>query len=164
MTTKRYSRSEPEPVSCSERWSLPAAAWTAPTTAPAVAATALVTVSATDIALSPMFCAPSFTWSMTSEALRRTWAAFCRACPGAALAFLTRSPEVFFTDLAARPAAAVARLTAPVAFFIAPEDATFRRAPDADLLKDDFALAAIPRPAPPAFPFAEDRAAPRPAA
>jgi hypothetical protein len=70
-------------------------------------------------------------------------------------------PEVFFTDDAARPAAAVARPTARVALFTAPDDPTFRRVPDADLLNDDFARAAMP---PAFFPLPEDRAAaPRPA-
>src|SRR5215213_9235244 len=123
----RYSRPDASPADSGFSSLPPVAAWTAPTTTPAAPATALVTVSATDIALSPKVWAPSFTCSMTCAAFSRAWAAFCRACPGAALARFTRSLDVFLTDVAARPAAAVARPMALLAFFTGPGAAAFDR-------------------------------------
>ena len=80
------------------------AACTAPTTAPAVAATALVTVSATLATRSPMVDAPS-----------RTCSAIWLAAAGARLAFFTTVRAAFFTAAPPREANRLARLAIPAA-------------------------------------------------
>src|SRR5688500_13923412 len=99
---------------------------------------------------------------MTCAAFCRACVAFWRAWAGAALARFTKSLDVFLTELAARPAAAVARPMALPAFFTGPGAAAFRRAVVAGLAGDDFARAAMPPPD--FFPLPEDPPAERPAA